>query len=250
MLISILHVVCDVPVAGLITGLHQSNTAGKAIVVFLFCGSILAWTLMLTKFKTLRMGACMTEGFLGAYRKEGNPAALFLKRKRYDPSPVYVIYVSACRALGSEVESRGADPDDLFMGAVGASRHHLTPLNISAVRNVAERSLADQALLMENQMGLVATAASAAPFLGLLGTVWGVMEAFQGMAQTGSAMLSAVAPGISGALLTTVVGLLVALPSAVGYNLLSDMIRRISVEMDNFVQELISDIERCYQEQD
>ena len=250
MLTSILHAVHDVPVAGVISGLHQSNTAGKVIVVVLFCGSILAWTLMLTKFKTLRMGACMTEDFLGAYRKEGNPAALFLKRARYDSSPAYLIYDSACRALGAEVESRGADPDDLFMGAVGESRHHLTPFNISAVRNVAERSLADQALLMENQMGLVATAASAAPFLGLLGTVWGVMEAFQGMAQTGSAMLSAVAPGISGALLTTVVGLLVALPSAIGYNLLSDMIRRISVEMDNFVQELISDIERCYQEQD
>ena len=250
MLTSILHVVHDIPIAGLIYGLQQSNAAGKIIVVILFVGSILAWSLMLTKAKTLRTGARTTELFLGAYRKEGNPAALFLKRQRYESSPMYVIYDSACRALGAEFESRGADPDDLFMGAVGASHQHLTPFNISTVRNVAERSLADQALLMENQMGLVATSASAAPFLGLLGTVWGVMEAFGGMAQTGSAMLSAVAPGISGALLTTVVGLLVALPSAIGYNLLSDMIRRISVEMDNFVQELISDIERCYQEQD
>jgi biopolymer transport protein TolQ len=97
-------------------------------------------------------------------------------------------------------------------------------------------------------MGLVATAASTAPFLGLLGTVWGVMEAFGGMALGGTAMLSAVAPGISGALLTTVVGLLVALPSVVGYNLLSDSIRRISVEMDNFVDELMADVERQYRD--
>jgi biopolymer transport protein ExbB/TolQ len=87
---------------------------------------------------------------------------------------------------------------------------------------------------------------SASPFLGLLGTVWGVMEAFGGMAASGSAMLSAVAPGISGALLTTVVGLLVALPSAIGYNLLTNKIRRISVQMDNFAQEFISETQNAY----
>ena len=132
------------------------------------------------------------------------------------------------------------------MGGVGSERRCLNDIQINAVRNVAERTMADQALLLENSMGLLATAASTAPFLGLLGTVWGVMEAFGGMAVTGTAMLSAVAPGISGALLTTVVGLLVALPSAVGYNLLSDRLRRMSVEMDNFTQELISDIETQY----
>ena len=94
----------------------------------------------------------------------------------------------------------------------------------------------------------IASAVTTAPFLGLLGTVWGVMDSFGGMGVTGSAMLSAVAPGISGALLTTVVGLLVALPSAICYNLLSDQIRRLSVEMDNFVQEFMSDIERLYLE--
>ena len=95
-------------------------------------------------------------------------------------------------------------------------------------------------------MGLLATAVTAAPFLGLLGTVWGVMEAFSGMAATGSPMLSAVAPGISGALLTTVVGLLVALPSSIGYNMLSNKIRRFCVEMDNFSQELNQDVERYF----
>ena len=79
--------------------------------------------------------------------------------------------------------------------------------------------------------------------------VWGVMDAFGGMAVTGSAMLSAVAPGISSALLTTVVGLLVALPSAIGYNILSDQIRKLSVNMDNFVQEFTADVERHYLQQ-
>ena len=91
-------------------------------------------------------------------------------------------------------------------------------------------------------MGLLATAVSAAPFLGLLGTVWGVMDAFSGMADSGSAALSAVAPGISGALLTTIIGLIVALPSMIGYNLLSSKIRHIAVQMDNFSQEFVSRI--------
>ena len=96
-------------------------------------------------------------------------------------------------------------------------------------------------------MGFLATAVTTAPFLGLLGTVWGVMAAFGGMAAQKSAQLSAVAPGISSALLTTVVGLLVALPSAIGYNLLSNQIRQLCVKTDNFAQELVSDIETHYQ---
>jgi biopolymer transport protein TolQ len=95
-------------------------------------------------------------------------------------------------------------------------------------------------------MGLLATAVTAAPFLGLLGTVWGVMDAFKAMAASGTVTLSEVAPGISGALLTTVVGLLVALPSLIGYNLLTNQMKRICLAMDNFAEEFTNDIERAF----
>jgi biopolymer transport protein TolQ len=236
----------DLPLAGIAFALRQSNTAGKIIVAVLFVGSIFAWSVMVAKIKEIRLCRQASRLFLNAYRKEGHPASLFLKRQKYETSPLYTIYERACTALGAAIESRGAEPGDLFMGGVASDLHRLDEIQISYVRNVAERSMADEALLLENNMGLLATAASTAPFLGLLGTVWGVMEAFGGMAVAGTAMLSEVAPGISGALLTTVVGLLVALPSAIGYNALTDRIRRMSVEMDNFVQELASDIERHY----
>lgn len=232
--------------AGIAYALEQSNLAGKVIVLVLFVGSIFAWTVMLTKIRELRQAHRLSQRFLGAYRKEAHPATLFLQRQRYEESPLYVIYAQTCKALGAALESRGAEPGDLFMGGVGKAHQQLGEHQISYVRNVAERTTADLALLLENRMGLLATATTTAPFLGLLGTVWGVMDSFGGMAVTGSALLSAVAPGISGALLTTVVGLLVALPSAVGYNVLSDRIRRLSVTMDNFSQELVSDIERHY----
>jgi biopolymer transport protein TolQ len=225
---------------------HQSNAAGKIIVVLLFIGSIFAWSIMLTKFRQISQARKRSQTFIDAYRRENDPVALFIKRRRYDPSPLYTIYEHTCGALGSALESRGADPSDLFMGGIGAEQRCLGKIDMSSVRNVAERTMADECLLLENSMGLLATAASTAPFLGLLGTVWGVMDAFGGMVVKGSAMLSEVAPGISGALLTTVVGLLVALPSAIGYNTLSDRIRRFSVEIDNFTQELTSNIEGCY----
>jgi biopolymer transport protein ExbB/TolQ len=95
-------------------------------------------------------------------------------------------------------------------------------------------------------MGLLATAVSTGPFLGLLGTVWGVMDSFGAMANAGSAMLSAVAPGIAGALLTTVIGLLIALPSSIGYNMLTTRIRQLAVLMDNFSQEFGSDVQKQY----
>ena len=95
---------------------------------------------------------------------------------------------------------------------------------------------------------LLAIAVSGAPFLGLLGTVWGVMSTFGHIAQQGSATLSAMAPGVSAALITTVAGLLVAIPSMFGYNWLVHNLRVLTVELDNFAQEIMSKIETEYLE--
>ena len=239
------ELIFQLPLAGIGYSLAESNLSGKVIVVVLVLGSILSWSIILTKGRELKLGAQVSHAFVATYRKEKNPLTLFLKRQKYMDSPLYRIYELACTAMERVVETRGIDPNDLFMGSVAARDFSLCKLDVRTVRNVAERTLADQALLLENRMGLLATLSTAGPFLGLLGTVWGVMEAFGGMAAQGSAMLSAVAPGISGALLTTVVGLLVALPSAIGYNLLSDGVRRMDVQMSNFLEEFISDVE-CF----
>ncbi|MDE0838142.1 MAG: MotA/TolQ/ExbB proton channel family protein [Kiritimatiellae bacterium] len=238
----------SLPLAGIGYALQESNMSGKIIVVVLVMSSIWAWSIILTKTRELQLGAQVTHAFVMDYRKEASPVALFLKHRRYQDSPAYRIYDHGCNAMGRALEARGIDPNDLFSGTIGTSEHSLRRPDIKSVRNVAERTYADECLLLENRMGLLATAATSAPFLGLLGTVWGVMESFGGMASQGSAMLSAVAPGISGALLTTVVGLLVALPSAIAFNLLSDKIRRLNVEMSNFLEEFVSDVERHYEE--
>ncbi|MCF7847979.1 MAG: MotA/TolQ/ExbB proton channel family protein [Kiritimatiellales bacterium] len=235
------------PVADVGFAFRESTLPGQVIVLVLFLSSAWAWTIMLTKYWQLRRAGEATYSFLASFRKERNPTALFTKRHHFPGTPLSDIYEAGCLALGNEMQTHGIDREDLFMGELASASHRqLSPNQLETLRTAVDRTVADKALMLEDQMGLLATAVSASPFLGLLGTVWGVMDAFGGMAVSGSATLSAVAPGISGALLTTVVGLLVALPSAIGYNLLTNKIRRIAVQMDNFAQEFISTTQNIF----
>lgn len=237
----------EMPIAGLANSFSDSTFPGQMIVAILFFGSAWAWTIMLTKYYQLRCADRATAAMLAEFRSERSPVALYARDVRFPGSPLSVIYAEGCEALGREMQVQGVDSEELLGDELsGQALHCLNPSQLETLRAVVDRNVADEALGLEDQMGLLATAVSAAPFLGLLGTVWGVMDAFSGMAESGSAALSAVAPGISGALLTTIVGLLVALPSMIGYNLLSSRIRRLSVEMDNFAQEFVTALQNAY----
>ncbi len=229
------------PLAGLIDGYTQSNLMGKGVVWVLFFGSVTAWCVMVGKFAELRNMHASSKRFLVEYRRFRHPSDLFLTEDEFAPSPLDPIYRNACKTLQWTLKRYGVELD------ATAWEHHTAPdclvhHDLDAVRGMAERIMAEQALRVERSMSILAIATTTAPFLGLLGTVWGVMDAFQGMGVTGSAMLSDVAPGISGALVTTVVGLLVALPSSIGYNLLSDKVRALTVEMENYVEEFMTDV--------
>ena len=110
-----------------------------------------------------------------------------------------------------------------------------------------ERAVAEAATRLESRMSVVATVLSAAPFLGLLGTLWGIMDVFANLAFAGAgAGLIALSPGISAALLTTIVSIIVAIPSLIGYNLLVSRIRGLIVRMDNFASELSGLLDRHF----
>lgn len=234
------------PIAGVFYAFKQADGMGRFVVLLLLVGSIFAWSVILTKTRQLNRARRENDKFLAKYRSENEKLTIYLQRMRFEGSPIYRIYEKTCDAFGTAIESAGTNPEDLFMGGVADDAPMLTVSDATGLDNVAERTTATEALSLEEKMGFLATAVASAPLLGLFGTVWGVMTAFGGMALSGSAMLSAVAPGISGALLTTVVGLIVAIPSTIAYNLLSAKIRRLCVDMENFAQELMSDIERSY----
>jgi biopolymer transport protein ExbB/TolQ len=135
--------------------------------------------------------------------------------------------------------------DETFRARLG-NADKISPAQMGAVRAAMERAVGETALDLESQMILLATAVSGSPFLGLLGTVWGVMDAFTGVAEAGSPSLTSMAPGVSGALITTVTALCVAIPAMFGYNFLVTSIRAVVVEMDNFAAELASEFEHKY----
>lgn len=233
------------PLADFIYAFRVSSfLSGKLIIFILFAFSIVAWSVMVTKALELRQAHRVSRHFVGLFRREQHPLGLFLRRQRFPDSPLFKVYESACLAVGVELESRGGDQELFYKGLEGKTS--LTVMQIGAVRNAAERQIADQQLVLEGKMGFLSTAVSASPLLGLLGTVWGVLDSFSQMAVQGVANLSAVAPGIASALLTTVVGLLVAIPSSIGYNMLASRIRSLTVQMDNFADEFMAQLQRTF----
>ncbi len=227
--------------ASVVFAFRQSNIVGQVIVAILFFGSILAWSVMLIKINDLRVAVRDNQRFQTAFNRETRLNALIDRKQQFPNSPIYQVYAAVCRRW--QTLSRETNPTS---SRTAVEQTSLTSADMSVLRGESEKHLAIQELALDDNMGLLATAVAAAPFLGLLGTVWGVMEAFIGMAMAGSALLSAVAPGISAALLTTVVGLLVALPSLIGHNYLVNRIRRSTMEMHNFAEALLADIERQY----
>ena len=224
--------------------------SGKLIVIILVFFSIGAWAIMVTKFREISLAVKETDRFMNAFRRENHPLALFLRRQSMPASPLAKVYQAACAALGAEVEH--ASPRDNPMNdfphrdTLAPPRLQISTLQTEVVRRAAERSADDELLVLESRMGLLMSAISVSPLLGLLGTVWGVLESFWAMAQGGNANISAVAPGIASALLTTVIGLLVAIPSTLGYNMLAGNIRTLTVRMDNFAQEFLAAVQREY----
>jgi biopolymer transport protein TolQ len=194
--------------------------------------------------RVVRLSRKRNEQFLQRFRSERQPLRIYESKVRFDGSPLYAIYRAGCRELTFHLMG-ASEVDDTFWARLEIAER-ITPAQMRVVTTAMERAVGESALRLEAQMILLATAVSGAPFLGLLGTVWGVMDTFSGVAIAGSANLAAMAPGVSGALITTVTGLLVAIPAMFGYNFLVTSIRTLIVQNDNFAAELASEFEHKY----
>ncbi|MBN2641209.1 MAG: MotA/TolQ/ExbB proton channel family protein [Victivallales bacterium] len=216
---------------------QNSDGMGRAIVILLFIGSIITWTIMIDKGYSLFKAKRNSELFIDKFRADKSIVA-FIREADMCRGPLAEVYEHGTEKL---IEYNKFTPEELV-----ASPHQnmrkvkLSEAQLEAVRAVLEREVSNQVMKLEERIGLLATAVSVSPFFGLFGTVWGVMMAFCGLAAQGKADIAALAPGVSGALLTTVVGMMVAIPSLIGYNLLTITIRKITVYMDNFVEEFIA----------
>lgn len=229
---------------GLQYGLQHATPTLWIICGILGLLSVTSWAVLLSKHFLLSRVHRANLSFLREYRESNHPLELFQRREHHEYAACYHIYHAACREMSWYLLGED-EPGDTFAARLqGAGR--ITPSQMSAVQNAMERSVAEAALRLEARMSWVATALSGAPFLGLLGTAWGILDAFSQLAGGGDATLAALAPGITTALVTTVLGLLVALPSMVGYNHQVSCIRGLVVRMDNFAAELSAALDRTF----
>ena len=229
---------------GLVFAFEHSTFPGKAVLFCLFMGSIFSWSVMVTKLRMISFAKAQSAKFLTLFRSHRQPLHIYESQLRFEGSPLFAVYRAGCRELTFHLLG-SQEVDETFRARLEDSPP-LSPAQMRVVSTAMERAVGETALRLESQMILLATAVSGAPFLGLLGTVWGVMDTFGGVAQAGSANLAAMAPGVSAALITTVTGLLVAIPAMFGYNFLVTSIRASIVQMDNFAAELSSEFEHKF----
>jgi biopolymer transport protein TolQ len=229
---------------GLVYAFTEATSEGKLVLTALFVASIFSWTVMVTRFRVVRLARAQNDRFLHLFRSDRQPLKIFESKLRFDGSPLFTIYRAGCKELSFHLLG-STEVDETFWARLDVAER-ITPSQMRVVSTAMERAVGESALRLESQMILLATAVSGAPFLGLLGTVWGVMDTFTGVALAGSANIQAMAPGVSGALITTVTGLLVAIPAMFGYNFLVTSIRSLLVQNDNFAAELSSEFEHKF----
>lgn len=216
---------------GVLTYFSQSNSAGKVIIIALAFFSVCAWSVMASKYWELKRLRLFNLGFeQSLYRLSSilDTPRTFKTPRRVPYAALYSDAIEAYHRIAPKA---------------GESMEQLRTARVEHVENALQRALANKTLSYESSMIFLATIVSGAPFFGLLGTVWGVMDAFGAVGLQTTASLQNLAPGVSGALLTTVAGLCVAIPSVFGYNYLLSRTKVLVTELENFASALTDMIE-------
>ena len=211
---------------GIVYAFKESDGVGQAICVILFITSVVVWFIMGEKACSLNNAMKKSKAFLQAFRDKRNP--LGLKEKAAESkSPAAAVYLAACERI-----------DSFHLEMPGGGRRAMSDDELEVMKSAMNLAVEDQLVVLEKRTMVLATSVSGCPFLGLFGTVWGITVAFTQLAQAGRADVQTLAPGVSGALLTTVIALFVALPSMIGYNIITSKIKNFTVHLDNFVDEV------------
>lgn len=197
----------------------------KFVMFGLFLASVGSWGIVLLKYFSLKHSKRQNDQFLNGFWGGWNISEAFTRAADYPQSPVAKSFQAAVREL------RKLDDKDKGLRA-------------DVVVRTLRKSNTTEIAHLEHSISWLATVASSAPFVGLFGTVWGIMNSFQNIGATGSANLAAVAPGISEALIATAIGLAAAIPAAICYNFLTAKVRSQAVTLDSFNQDLLNLLQR------
>ncbi|MGA2029924.1 MAG: MotA/TolQ/ExbB proton channel family protein [Verrucomicrobiota bacterium] len=238
--------------------IQNATIEGKITVIVLLVLSLFSWTIILSKFRQLNIARKMTKKFMAAYASTRDPLDIQRKGEEFDGAPAYQLYIRGADELSYQLKNNPvevkaltslipAGAEDANTGFLAKSKTtKISMESFEAVKVILEEAASAEAMVLEKGMIVLSTAVAGGPFIGLLGTVWGVMSTFAGIAESKAATLTAMAPGVAAALVATVTGLLVAIPAMFGYNFMVTTIRHITQELDGFASRYANQIEHVY----
>jgi biopolymer transport protein ExbB/TolQ len=239
--------------------IQNATTEGKITVIALLILSLFSWTIIITKFRQLMIARKATRKFLAAYGSTRDPLDVQRRGEEFDGAPTYQLYIRGADEVvyhlkNNPVQVETVVPlnrlDDVANGNTDylarATTSKISMASFDAVKVVLEEAASGEAMALEKGMIVLSTAVAGGPFIGLLGTVWGVMSTFAGIAESRAATLTAMAPGVAAALVATVTGLLVAIPAMFAYNFMVTTIRHLTQELDGFASRFANQIEHVY----
>lgn len=200
-----------------------------AVLVILLVFSVFSWAVIFQKWAMFRKVRLANARFLRAFRKANGLEQVALASEQFRPCPLASVFEFGYEEVARQVKARGIISNKL------------------ALERALQLGISEEVTRLERNMNWLATTASVTPFIGLFGTVWGIIDAFHGIAMAGSASLRAVAPGISEALVATAMGLAAAIPAAVFYNYFGHVIREMGARMEDFALEFMNVSERSFE---
>jgi biopolymer transport protein TolQ len=212
-------------IGGEISSLIQSSgLVAKAVLVILLLFSLASWAIIFSKWGLFRRARVQSNRFVRAFRKSERLQDVAAVAEQFKPSPLVAVFEGAYEEL------RKQSPYAIRM---------------TALQRATQIAASEELTRLESRLPWLATTGAVTPFIGLFGTVWGIIDAFHGLGTAGSATLRAVAPGISEALVTTAAGLFAAIPAVIAYNMFTQHIREFGARMDDFSLELVNEVERA-----
>lgn len=223
-------------VVDMVTG---SGLVVQSVLYLLMSFSVISWGIVLYKFRQIRQARNESERFTVVFWETKNLSAIHTASLEMQASPVAQVFRAGYQELMRLTRLR-KQPNP--------GEGDVTPEEggIENVERAMRRAMRQQITQLERALTFLATTASTAPFVGLFGTVWGIMDAFRGLSQTMSSSIQAVAPGIAEALIATAIGLAAAIPSVMAFNYFSRQVRVLSAEMENFSAEFLNIAERHF----
>lgn len=208
----------------------SSGPLPKGIMLLLLIFSLFSWAVIFSKWNLFRQARSANRQFLRAFRKAAGLEAVALASEQFRASPLVAVFDYGYSEVDRQLKARGS------------------VTNKVALERMLQLGMSEEVAKLERNMSLLATTATVSPFIGLFGTVWGIIDAFQGLGSAGSASLRAVAPGISEALITTALGLAAAIPASIFFNWFGSSIREFGARMEDFSLEFMNLAERNFED--